>query len=368
MLWILTGTQAGCKQFVGELPQERLGRVSFASNFLSARSPHSPPVAPASSSQAYVFLNKSQKAMTFINRPYFARSRLLSFLSSYSDPEEDAKTPGHVEIMPAPVGVDSNGRMKFNWEATKQRGGSWVKVTKRMEGRKCEPDLVILATGYKQEVSLQHERGVNKNARLTFLAPSCVQFDTWLGREYPRPWDATLRDVVKPGEEDVAFLGFVRPGVGESVCSNASSLPPLICRSSSSGAIPPIAEQQAMWWTLLLQKKMAPPISPPNYYLLSPPTARIKVRRVFRVFFFFFPPSIQPTPSLSLLLISTALITGPSPLPLSPSCPPSHVPRAFRSFVLRSTYMSTLAKDMGSSPSLLSLWWYHGWFIVLVYW
>jgi dimethylaniline monooxygenase (N-oxide forming) len=108
-------------------------------------------------SQAYVFLNKSQKAMTFINRPYFARSRLLSFLSSYSDPEEDVNTPGQVEIMPAPVGVDSNGRMKFDWEATKQRGGSWVKVAKRMEGRKCEPDLVILATGYKQEVKLLPE-------------------------------------------------------------------------------------------------------------------------------------------------------------------------------------------------------------------
>ena len=42
------------------------------------------------------------------------------------------------------------------------------------------------------------------------------QFDSWLGSEYPRPWDATLRDIVKPGEDDVAFLGFVRPGVGES--------------------------------------------------------------------------------------------------------------------------------------------------------
>lgn len=28
VLWVLTGTQAGCNQWVGELPQERLGRVS----------------------------------------------------------------------------------------------------------------------------------------------------------------------------------------------------------------------------------------------------------------------------------------------------------------------------------------------------
>lgn len=78
--------------------------------------------------------------MTFINRPYFHRSRFLSFLSSYSDPIEDQETPGHIDIMPAPTGVDSNGRMKFDWEATKMRGGSWPKVAKRMEFRKVEPE------------------------------------------------------------------------------------------------------------------------------------------------------------------------------------------------------------------------------------
>ena len=59
---------------------------------------------------------------------------------------------------------------------------------------------------------------------------------------------------------------------------------------------------------------MAPPITPPHYYLLAAPTARIRYG------------------------------------------------------VDHSTYMSTLAKDMGSSPSLLRLWWVHGWFVVLIYW
>jgi dimethylaniline monooxygenase (N-oxide forming) len=45
VLWVLTGTQAGCNQWAGELPPERQGR-------------------------AYVFLNKSAKAMQFINQPY----------------------------------------------------------------------------------------------------------------------------------------------------------------------------------------------------------------------------------------------------------------------------------------------------------
>lgn len=41
VIWFLTGTQAGCNQYVGELPSDRLGR-------------------------AYVFLNKSNKAMPYL--------------------------------------------------------------------------------------------------------------------------------------------------------------------------------------------------------------------------------------------------------------------------------------------------------------
>ena len=43
VMWFLTGTQAGCNQYVGELPRDRLGR-------------------------AYVFLNKSNKAMPYLVR------------------------------------------------------------------------------------------------------------------------------------------------------------------------------------------------------------------------------------------------------------------------------------------------------------
>ena len=43
VLWLLTGTQAGCDQWVGGLPPERLGR-------------------------AYVFLNKSSRAQAYINK------------------------------------------------------------------------------------------------------------------------------------------------------------------------------------------------------------------------------------------------------------------------------------------------------------
>jgi dimethylaniline monooxygenase (N-oxide forming) len=67
VLWFLTGTQAGCNQWVGELPNERLGRVRRP--FLAvdqARRGRMLSYRFFALSQAYVFLNKSHKAMHFI--------------------------------------------------------------------------------------------------------------------------------------------------------------------------------------------------------------------------------------------------------------------------------------------------------------
>ncbi|GAA5910241.1 uncharacterized protein JCM6883_001123 [Sporobolomyces salmoneus] len=212
VLWLLTGTQAGCNQWVGELPEERLGR-------------------------AYVFLNKSHKASTYLNRPYKNRSKLLSWISEYHDPEEDAETPGHVEMAPFPTGVSEDGRFEFDWDKCEARGGSWKKVRQRLEKRSIEPDLVIYASGYRQE------------------------FSSWLSPSYPRPWDCSVRDIVSPSDPTVAFLGFVRPGVG---------------------AIPPISELQAMWITALWNKPQSKlarnglSMDRPSYYLLSKEESRIK--------------------------------------------------------------------------------------------
>ncbi|GAA5830190.1 hypothetical protein JCM3766R1_002818 [Sporobolomyces carnicolor] len=212
VLWLLTGTQAGCNQWVGELKNERLGR-------------------------AYVFLNKSHKASPYLNRPYKNRSKFLSFLSEYHDPEEDTRTPGVVEMAPFPTGIDAGGRVDFDWDKCAARGGSWKRVKERLEKRSFEPDLVIFATGYRQE------------------------FASWLAPSYPRPSECSVRDIVSPSDPTVAYLGYVRPGVG---------------------AIPPIAEQQAMWITALWHKpqsklaKSGLPKDQAHYYLLSKKDARIK--------------------------------------------------------------------------------------------
>ena len=84
---------------------------------------------------------------------------------------------------------------------------------------------------------------------------SYKQSFTWLDPSYPTSDQANIRNIVNSDQPDIAFIGFVRPGVG---------------------AIPPIAEQQAMWWTALILGKMNIPLDPPHYHLLSGKNSRIR--------------------------------------------------------------------------------------------
>lgn len=80
------------------------------------------------------------------------------------------------------------------------------------------------------------------------------------------------------------------------------------------GAIPPIAEMQAFFWTSLLKKEVKLPLLPPHYHLLVKDAYRIKYG------------------------------------------------------VDHSTYMSTLAKDIGAAPGLWELWQEYGLHVVICYW
>ncbi|KAL1661710.1 hypothetical protein GGF50DRAFT_60535 [Schizophyllum commune] len=239
VLWLLTGTQAGCNQWVGELEPERLGR-------------------------AYVFLNKSHKAMPYINRPYRKRSKYLDYLSRYIDPPEDSppQTSFTVDLAPFPERFLPNGRAIFPYNPRR-------KDSIRMADRDVRPDTVIFATGYRQEFKFFDKAG-----------------------GYVTAGEADVRNVVKEGDQSVAFIGFVRPGVG---------------------AIPPIAEMQVFFWIALIKGQVRKPLPPPHYHLLVKDTARIKYG------------------------------------------------------VDHSTYMSTLAKDIGAAPGLWGIWREYGTHVLVCY-
>lgn len=234
LLWCLTGTQAGCNQWVGELEPHRLGR-------------------------AYTFLNKSSKAMPYINRGWKSRNRFLERITTYLDPPSVKPEEVSVDLAPFPARVNHDGTVQF------VRNGR--KEDLRMRNRTIQPDVVVYATGYTQ------------------------QFD-FLSKQYPVPATLRCRDVFDPDDPSVAFIGFVRPGVG---------------------AIPPIAEMQAQLWTLILRDRIPPPLSTPHYYLLVRENARIKYG------------------------------------------------------VDYSSYVSTLARDMGTAPPLGQLLWTYGPKVTLIY-
>ena len=200
VIWFLTGTSAGCNQYVGELPVDRLGR-------------------------AYVFLNKSNKAMPYLNRPYKYPDPVLEFMGNkYLDPEVDATSPRCVDTCTFPSSIDASGRVVFTPNSNR-------KDYRRLASTPVRPDTIIYCTGYTQNFS--------------FLPAS-----------YPRPGTASCRNILDPADPSIAFLGFVRPGVG---------------------AIPPLAEQQSMWWTAYLLDKMPKlPTTEPHYHLLAPTSARIQ--------------------------------------------------------------------------------------------
>lgn len=184
VLWFLTGTQAGCNQWVGSLPPERLGR-------------------------AYTFLNKSARAMPYINRGWKQRSKLLEMIATYLDPPSYGDSEPSVALSSFPARMNADGSVV--WCDT----GRDEAVYMRNHYGAFRPDVVVFATGYEH------------------------RFD-FLSHEYAVPTDRMqskgfVRDMFAASDPTVAFIGFVRPGVG---------------------AIPPLAELQAQLWTLIVRGQL----------------------------------------------------------------------------------------------------------------
>ncbi|KAJ3051195.1 hypothetical protein HK097_007842 [Rhizophlyctis rosea] len=217
------GTQAGCSQWVGELPANRLGR-------------------------AYTFLNKSTKAMPYINRP-FKKPYPTESIARYHDPPEAQNDSRIIYLRSFPERFDEDGKVVFMKSERKE--------AKMWEGRECKPDLVVFATGYRQGFGILEE-GVYGTAE-----------------------EADVRGVWKTGDESVAFIGFVRPGVG---------------------AIPPISEMQAMLWTLKLLNRLPPLPEATHYHLLHSPTSRIQYGVDYSSYVYQLATDMEATPSPLQLL------------------------------------------------------------------
>lgn len=165
-----------------------------------------------------------------------------------------------VELAPFPEGFDGTGKAIF--PITKR------KESRRIQGINVRPDTVVYATGYT--LVLHSTFLVARSALIVPDALYSQKFD-FLDPSYATPDSASTasgldtRDILSSSDPTVAYIGFVRPGVG---------------------AIPPIAEMQAMWWVGILSGKMLIPAplmarndgeeAREDYHLLQKKGARIR--------------------------------------------------------------------------------------------
>lgn len=92
--------------------------------------------------------------MPYINRPYKPSFRILSSLlgTSYIDPPLDAASTKSIDLALWPSHVDASGRVHFMKSCELPQGGGMRRIEEeRMRDREVRPDLVVFATGYKQE-------------------------------------------------------------------------------------------------------------------------------------------------------------------------------------------------------------------------
>lgn len=96
-----------------------------------------------------------------------------------------------IELAPWPTHIDGDGQIHFRHSERPE--------AQRLKGRTRVPDVLIMATGYD----------------LSF---------PFFDDSYPRPDQADFRRIWKSGEEDVGFIGFVRPAFGKCTTWNCGAL------------------------------------------------------------------------------------------------------------------------------------------------
>lgn len=137
--------------------------------------------------------------MPYINRPYQPSSRFLSdyLHTAYIDPPSTAvpSRAQSIDLALWPAEVLPTGQVKFSPSASLPQSGGIHRVEEdRMgdaSGRVFKPDMVVFATGYRTDWS-------------------------WVGPEYRPGAEARVRDICESSDVSAGWIGFVRPGVGES--------------------------------------------------------------------------------------------------------------------------------------------------------
>lgn len=182
-LWMVSGTKHGLDQWVGGISDKRY----HAAKSMCSPQSSMPKVLTILGT---VFFNTSNKAMPYISAPYRQQSLINDIRSSILQ-VPIADTDGRqIDLAPWPKFVDEKGIVHFKDNGRPE--------AERMRRKVVKPDMLVFATGYKQEFP-------------------------FLDSSYPAPAEADLRSIWKSGDESVGFIGFVRPSFGITSSLNSTS-------------------------------------------------------------------------------------------------------------------------------------------------
>ncbi|KHJ35156.1 putative dimethylaniline monooxygenase [Erysiphe necator] len=154
--WLVSGTKAGLDQWIGEISPERF-HVSK------------------------IFFNKSTRAIPYISAQYRKPSVLNSLRSFIATVPIPTSTQGRqIDLAPWPKKIDKSGVVEFMENGRPE--------AKSFKNKNLKPDIVILATGYKQ----------------------CFSF---LDDDYPCASDANIRNIWREGCETTSPKSRITYGV-----------------------------------------------------------------------------------------------------------------------------------------------------------
>jgi len=131
-----------------------------------------------------------------------------------------------IDLASWPTHIDETGRLHLRDDGSPEY--------ERMKDVAIHPDVLILATGYRQEFSFLVPQDDAAAAAAARGGDSPVAAHE---RPYARPATADVRRLWARDDPTVAFVGFLRPQIG---------------------AIPAIAEMQAMLWARPLVQRLEP--------------------------------------------------------------------------------------------------------------
>lgn len=171
MHWVISGTEEGPDQWVGQMSTSR----KYVDSSKSLRGAESDVLTTlvllCKSDKALPYMNVGKRSTSWVNR---IRSRIINVPLRDNDGKK-------IDVVTWPKSIDENGLVVLDEK---------LQADEVLPDEQLKPDVMVFATGYTREFP-------------------------FLSSDYPCVAQTNVRGVYKDGDVTLGFVGFVRPAIGE---------------------------------------------------------------------------------------------------------------------------------------------------------